>query len=390
MSSSAHGNLVIGQSGGATAVVNASLVGAFEAARPERRIGGIYGMHYGVEGLLKEDLIDLRQQPADLWSRLLQSPSAALGSTHYHLQDEDLEHIIESMRRQDIRYLLYIGGNGSAQTVHRLVRVAHEKHYELNAVSVPKTIDNDLPCTDHCPGYGSAARFLALTIMHSTMNMLSVPELYPLKVIETAGRNAGWLTAASALGKQQEDDPPHLLLVPELPFKEAPFLRQIESIYRRLGYAVVVVAEGIHDEQGQQLGPTEQDKTRSAAQHLGKLIQERLQMDVRFDKPGDLQWSDISSVDRDEAYLVGQKGVEALRAHESDRMVTLVRQDASKYQCTTGLVDLEKVMNKQRLLPDDYLDAEQCMITQAFYDYALPLLGDPLPSYPKLQQIKVH
>jgi ATP-dependent phosphofructokinase / diphosphate-dependent phosphofructokinase len=375
LSSRKHGNLVIGQAGGATAVISASLVGAFEAAQIEKRIGGIYGMHYGVEGLLKEDLIDLRQQPADLWSRLLQTPSAALGSTHYHLKDEDL--------------VLYIGGNGSAETVHRLIHVAREKHYECFAVSVPKTIDNDLPCTDHCPGYGSAARFLALTLLHSTMNMLSVPERYQLKVIETAGRNVGWLTAASALGKRDEDDAPHLILVPEHPFQETRFLQQVESIYRRLGYAVIVAAEALRDEQGHQLGPTEHDKTKSTAQYVGNLIKERLQMDVRFDKPGDLQWSDISSVDRDEAYLVGQKGVEALLADKSDGMVTLERQDVPTYRCTTSFVELKKVVNQQRFLPDEYLDAEKSMITEAFYNYALPLLGDPLPTYPKLKPIKV-
>jgi ATP-dependent phosphofructokinase / diphosphate-dependent phosphofructokinase len=381
-------NIVIkqtGQSGDwtggwATAVINASLVGAFEAAHTEKRIGGIYGMHYGVEGLLNEDLIDLRQQPADLWPGLLHTPSAALGSTHYHLKDEDVERLIEILRRKDIRYLLYIGGNGSAETVHRLVHVAHEKHYEFYAVSVPKTIDNDLPCTDHCPGYGSAARFLALTLIHSTMNMLSVPERYTLKVVEAAGRNVGWLTAASALGKQDEDDAPHLILVPEHPFQEMRFLQQVESIYRRLGYAVIVAAEALRDEQGHQLGPTEHDKTKSTAQYLGNLIKERLQMNVRFDKPGDLQWSDISTVDRDEAYLVGQKGVEALLAHQSDGMVTLERQDIPTYHCTTGFVTLEKMVNQQRFLPDAYLDAEKGMVTQAFYNYALPLLGDPLPT----------
>ena len=390
MVSSKHGNLVIGQAGGATAVINACLVGAFEAAQTEKRIGGIYGMHYGVEGLLKEDLIDLRQQPADLWARLLYTPSTALGSTHFHLNDEDLERLIDILRRKNIRYVLYIGGNGSAETVHRLVHVAHEKHYECYAVSAPKTIDNDLPCTDHCPGYGSAARFLALTIMHSTMNMLSVPERYQLKVIETAGRNVGWLSAASALAIRDEDVAPHLVLVPELPFLVTRFLQQVESIYRRLGYAVIVAAEALRDEQGHQVGPTEHDKTKSTAQYVGNLIKERLQMDVRFDKPGDLQWSEISSVDRDEAYLVGQKGVEAMLSHKSDSMVTLVRQDIPTYRSTACLEELEKIVNKQRLLPDEYLDSEKSMVTQAFYNYALPLLGDTLPTYPKLKPIKVQ
>ena len=390
MTSTVSGNLVIGQAGGATAVVNASLVGAFLTASEERGIGGIYGMRFGIEGLLKDDLIDLRRQPADIWPRLLDTPSAALGSTHHHLTDDDLEHIMHNLRRHQIRYLLYIGGNGSATTVHRLAQLAAQQHYDLSAISVPKTIDNDLPHTDHCPGYGSGARFIALATMHSTMNMLSVPQGDPLKVIETVGRNAGWLAAASALGKRHEDDAPHLILTPEHPFQDEPFLEQVESIYHRLGYVVIVAAEALHDAQGQPLGPTEQDKTNSTAQYLGKILKQRLRMDARFDKPGDLQWSSTSRVDRDEAYLVGQQGVRALLNAENDKMVTLVRRDTPTYSCTTSLVDLAVVVNKQRFFPDEYLDARKTMVTQAFYDYALPLLGDPLPDYPKLVLIKVQ
>jgi len=168
-------NLIIGQSGGATAVINASLVGAVEAAMADARIDGIYGMRYGVEGLLKEDVIDLRRQPADVWQRLLYTPSAALGTCRYKLKDEDLERIIDILRKYDIRSLLYIGGNDSADTAHRIAQAAQRMDHEMHAISVPKTIDNDLPFTDHCPGYGSAARFIALATMDSAMNTISIP-----------------------------------------------------------------------------------------------------------------------------------------------------------------------------------------------------------------------
>src|SRR5438128_3893835 len=160
--SSSCSNLIIGQSGGATAVINASLVGAVEAVLGESRIDGIYGMHYGIEGLLKEDLLGLRQQRAGLWAQLLHTPSAALGSCRYKLQEGDPERAVEIFRRYNVRYVLYIGGNDSADTAHRLSQAAQQVGYDLSTISVPKTIDNDLPFTDHCPGYGSAARFLAL------------------------------------------------------------------------------------------------------------------------------------------------------------------------------------------------------------------------------------
>lgn len=377
-------NLVIGQSGGATAVINASLVGAFEMAERCGHFGEIYGMRHGVEGLLRGELIDLRRQRSDIWPRLLHTPAAALGSTHYKPKKHDIPQVLEVLCRHDIRAFLYIGGNGSAKTVHRLAQGAQEQQYELCAVSVPKTIDNDLPYTDHCPGYGSAARFMALTAMHSTMNMLSVPVPFPLKVIETAGRNTGWLAAASALGKRCDDDPPHLILFPELPFRREQFLAQVELLYQRIGHVVIVAGEGLCDEKGQPLGSTDDDKTRSAAQYLGKLIKSELHMDTRFDRPGDLQWSDISDVDRDEAYLVGRAGVHALINGQHDVMVTLIREPTTRYRCTTGLVELEQVVGQQRHLPDEYRDAHQTMITPAFATYALPLLGDPLPDYPEL------
>jgi len=399
--SSIHGNLIIGQSGGATAVINASLVGAVEAAMQQKRIGNIYGMLYGIEGLLKEDIINLRQQPADIWSRLLTTPSAALGSCRYKLQDTDPERVIALFRRYNIRYLLYIGGNDSADTTHRLAQAAQQMNYDLQAISIPKTIDNDLPSTDHCPGYGSAARFIALATMDSAMNTISIPWHYPVKVIETMGRDAGWLTAASALGKRDEFDPPHIILLPEHAFHAERYLAQVEAAYRRLGYVIIVAAETIHDEQGHALGATGQVGTDAfehpllsgTAQYLIELVKQHLKLRARFDKPGDLQRMAsccISRTDQQEAYLVGQMGVQALMNGENDKMVTLVRQSGQGYTCTTGLVELEKIANVQHLLPEHYLDESKTMVTPAFYDYALPLIGDPLPHHASLEKTRVR
>jgi len=400
LSSTQSGNLLIGQSGGATAVINASLVGAVECALQDQRIGAIYGMRHGIEGLLKEELIDLRRQQPSIWTQLLHTPSAALGSCRYKLQEHDPERAIEILRRYNIRYLLYIGGNDSADTAHRIAQVAHHLHYDLNVISIPKTIDNDLPFTDHCPGYGSAARFLAQATQDSTMNTLSMPSHYPIKVIETMGRNAGWLAASAALGKRDEHDAPHILLLPEYPFVADRFLTQVEAVYQRIGYVVIVAAETIRDEKGQQLGANglagldafQHPLLSGAAQYLVELVKQQLKLRARFEKPGDLQRmssTHVSPVDRDEAYLVGNKGIVALLAQESDKMITLVRDDIPTYHCTTGLVDLAKIANEHRSLPDTYLDESKTMVTQSFYDYARPLIGEPLPQHIRLKALHV-
>ena len=396
-----NNNLIIGQSGGATAVINASLVGAVEAALAEERISGIYGMQYGVEGLLKEDIIDLRQESSSVWARLLYTPSAALGTCRYKLTDEDPERVIAILRKYDIHLLLYIGGNDSADTTHRLVQAAQHMNYELRAISVPKTIDNDLPFTDHCPGYGSAARFIALATLDSAMNTKAIPWYYPVKVIETMGRDAGWLTASSVLAKHDESDPPHILLIPEQRFNADRFLTQVEEVHRRVGYVIVVAAESLRDEQGQPLGAIGQVGTDAfqhpmlsgTAQHLVELVKSELKLRARFDKPGDLQRMasfSVSITDRDEAYMVGKMGTKALLDGESDKMITIVRYNQPAYNCTTGLAELSQVANAQRLLPDEYLDESKTMVTQAFYDYALPLIGDPISDHATLEKIRIH
>jgi len=396
-----HNNLIIGQSGGATAVINASLVGAVEAALAEERIDDIYGMLHGIEGLLKEDMIDLRRQPSSVWSRLLYTPSAALGTCRYKLKDEDPERVIAIFRQYDIHSLLYIGGNDSADTAHRLALAAQHMNYDLRAICIPKTIDNDLPFTDHCPGYGSAARFMALATLDSSMNTRAIPWYYPVKVIETMGRDAGWLTASSALSKRDENDPPHILLIPEQRFNADRFLRQVEEVYRRVGYVVVVTAESLRDEQGQALGAIGQVGTDAfqhpmlsgAAQQLVDLVLRETKLRARFDKPGDLQRMasfSVSITDRDEAYLVGKMGTKALLDDKSDKMIILVRHNKPGYHCTTGPVELAQVANVQRLLPDEYLDESKTMVTQAFYDYALPLIGDPIVDHARLEKIRIQ
>jgi 6-phosphofructokinase 1 len=384
--------LVIGQSGGATAVINASLVGAIRAAHDAGAIDGIYGARYGIEGVLGRQVLDLQGIRDDDLDALACTPSAALGSCRYRLRAGDAERAVENLRALGADYFLYIGGNDSADTAHQMALAAQAMNDDLRIICVPKTIDNDLPETDHCPGYGSAARFLALAVQDSALCTLSMPSHYPVKIIEVMGRDAGWLAAAAALGKTREEDPPHLLYLPERPLRREEFLDDVRTVHAALGYAVVVVAETVRDENGRPLGEVGHQGEDAfghrllsgAAQYLVSLVREELGLRARYDKPGDLQRMSsacVSTTDRAEAELVGRAAVRAALDGATDKMVTLVRRPGPGYACATGLADLERIANTQRPLPDTFVTANGKAITQAFRDYALPLIGEPLPRY---------
>ena len=390
-----RGHLLIGQSGGATAVINASLVGATLAAMETDAIDGIYGARYGIRGVLNRDVLDLRQQPAHVWPALRRTPSAALGSCRYKLRDDDAAQAVETLRELGVRYFLYIGGNDSADTALRLEKAARALDYDLRVICVPKTIDNDLPETDHCPGYGSAARFIALATMDSALCTAAIPDHYPVKFIEVMGRDAGWLAAASALGKVRDADPPHLIYFPERPLSEERFLADVRAAHGAYGYVVVVVAETVRDEQGRALGTMGSQGTDAfghpllggAARYLAGLSRERLGLRARYDKPGDLQRMSsacVSATDAHEAELVGRAAVDAALAGVSGKMVTLVRQPGPVYRCETGLADLATVANAQRAFPAEFVSPTGTGVTQAYREYALPLIGEPLPRYGRL------
>lgn len=396
----ARGNLLIGQSGGATAVINASLAGAVRAALADDAIDGVYGAICGVEGLLRGDVIDLRAQPGGTWDAVLATPSAALGSCRYRLRDDDPARALDVLRGLGVRYFLYIGGNDSADTAHRIALAAQDVAYDLRVICVPKTIDNDLPDTDHCPGYGSAARFLAMATMDSALCTEAMPEHYTVKLIEVMGRDAGWLVAASALGKQREEDPPHLIYLPERPLDEAAFLDDVRAARDRYGYVVAAVAETVRNAKGRPLGEGAQQGMDDfghpllggAASYLTGLVRRELGLRARYDKPGDLQRmssAHVSSVDRHEAYRAGEAAVREALGGATDKMVTLVRKQGPAYHCETALTELERVANIHRPFPDDFLSSDGRGVTPSFRDYALPLLGEPLPQRQRLAHIPV-
>ena len=394
-------NLIVGQSGGCTAVINATLAGVLDEAQQHPEIGHAFGMLHGIQGLLDGDVIDFgREAPATLAS-LRETPSAALGSCRFKASDQDLGRILNVLQQLDVHCFLYIGGNDSADTSDRLDRLARERGYELFVIGLPKTIDNDLPFTDHCPGYGSVARYLAISTLEAGLDTEAMKRFDPVKVIEVMGRDAGWLAAGSALGKRDERDAPHLIYFPEERLVVDRFLEDVQRVYERIGYVVAVVPERITDPAGnvvaRSIEPTFVDAFGheyfdSPAAYLVQEVTGRLNLRARFDKPGTMQRMSIplaSRTDLDEAYMAGRAGVRHALAGVSGSMVTLVREPGPDYACTTGLAPLAEVANSAKLMPREYINAESNFVTQAFLDYARPLIGDPLPRYARLDKHRV-
>jgi 6-phosphofructokinase 1 len=383
--------LIVGQSGGPTAVINASLAGVIEAARQHGEVERVLGMRRGIEGMLEDHLVDLTGMPPAEIESLARTPGSALGACRRKISPEETRRVVERFRALDVHYFCYIGGNDSADTTHSLATVASGAGYDLRAIAVPKTIDNDLPETDHCPGYGSIARYVAIAAQESTLDTRSLPTNYPVKIIEVMGRDAGWVAAASALARSRTEMGPHLIYVPERTFDADVFLRSVRDLHNDLGYAVIVAAETIRDA-GRR--PVAADLTtiddfghpivRGTAEALVRLVESELGLPARFDRPGTLQRSSAvlaSEVDRKEAREVGRAAVRMAVEGKSDVMVRLERVAREPYTCTSGWVEIDKVANRQRLLPSEFLDAEGTGITQAFRDYAMPLLGpDPFPA----------
>lgn len=395
------GNLVVGQSGGPTAVINNSLAGVVHEALKHPQIQGIYGARHGIEGVMNREFVDLRRQEPAVIEGLRRTPSAALGSCRHKLKPEDYEKILQVFKAYNIRFFLYIGGNDSMDTIHRIGQLAASENYELRVMGIPKTIDNDLAVTDHCPGYGSVARYVAIATMDAGRDTEAIGVVDNVKILETMGRNAGWVTAATALGKRTEDDAPHLIYMPERPLNLDRFLKDVQKVYDCLGYAFVVVCEGMRGENGQSLVASARGLDTDAFGHkqlggvadfLCHLIADNLKLKARFDKPGTTQRVSsvcVSRTDAEEAYLVGIMAVRHAAEGVSDQMVTLVREPGPEYRCTTGLVGLEKVAAAEKLLPDSYINAAGNFVTEEFLQYARPLIGGPLPEYVRLANFPV-
>ncbi len=393
--------LLVAQSGGCTAVINSSLVGVVDEALEQGTITAVYGARFGIRGLLDASFVDLGRQDRATLDRVRRTPSAALGSARYKLSDDECARALDTLARHGVGIFVLIGGNDSADTAHRLGRLATERGQDLRVVAVPKTIDNDLPDTDHCPGYGSAARFLAQGTLDGGRDAEAIRHWDPVKVVEVMGRDAGWLAAATALGARDERDAPHLIYVPERPFALDLFLQDVAAVHARLGYCVAVVAETVRGRDGRPVGGLEAAAPVDAFGHpviagtaaaLCGAVGAELGLKARFDKPGTMQRMSmalVSETDWREAYDCGRAAVRAAVEGHSEVMVTLQRVSDGPYACATGLTPVANVANAQRLLPDAYLHPARPWVTDAFLAYARPLIGGPLLDYGRLADLSV-
>jgi 6-phosphofructokinase 1 len=392
----ARGNLAVGQSGGPTVVINSSLCGAIQEALAHAETGEVYGMFRGIDGLLKDQFIDLRRQSPEVIEGLRHTPSAALGTARKRVDAKDQELILKILKVRNIRYIAYIGGNDSADTSWRLHQLASEAGYELHVIAVPKTVDNDLCVTDHCPGYPSAARFVAMAVRDTGRDTEAMGPASPVKLVEIMGRNAGWLTAAAALAREEEGDAPHLVYVPERPVSVEQLVADVERCYKEHEHVVVAISEGAQESAGEDLGEEYASKETDAFGHRMKggvsdfvatLLTGRLGLKVRIDKPNYLQRSLMacaSQVDLDEAYRVGREAVRQAVAGRLEGMVTLVREPGPSYHCAVGITSLEGIANQEKKLPAEFMNAAGNWPTEAFLAYARPFVGELQPRYVRL------
>jgi len=394
------GNAIVGQSGGCTAVINCSLLGVIQAAKKTDGIEKLFGVWNGVAGLLNEDFTDLLAQDEATLEKLYHTPSAALGSCRHKLNADEIDRVLEVLKKHHIRYFYMIGGNDTADSSLRIFEKAKETGYEIRVIAIPKTIDNDLPLTDHCPGYGSVARFIAEVTQEVGLDTKAMKQVDPFKIIEVMGRNSGWIVAASALGKKSEEDPPHLMYFPEKPFDKSRFLSDVEEAYNQFGYVIIVISETIKDEEGNKIGEKNSGVTNDSFGHgyvegtanvLCQWIEERFGKRARFDKPGTIQRMSlpyISTVDQEEAFLLGQYAVEISIEGKSGLMVIMLREEKDVYSIKFSAVSIDSIANLEKHLPENFMNEKGNFVTDDFIEYARPLIGSDFPEFAKIKNIK--
>ncbi len=392
----AAGGLVVFQSGGPTAVVNASMAGAISAAALDG-VSPILGARFGVEGILASDYVDLAgllDGPIELLAR---TPGAALGSSRYRPSDDEIDRAVTLLSQEGVRSLVAVGGNDTAETLHRIHLAASRSDTALSVVGIPKTIDNDLPGMDHCPGYGSAARYLAIAVREAGIDTAAMQRTDPIKIVEVMGRNSGWLAAASVLAREHPSDAPQVVFLPERPRPLDQMVQEIAEAHRANGWAVAVVSENQRDEAGQPIAggePIHVDAHghpyyESAGAFLARQVQSELGLRARYERPGSLQRtaaSAISSTDHAEATMAGESAVERALAGESDTMVALQRAKRVSYSIALDSVSLSVVAHRERRLPAEFIAESGVDVTDRFLEYARPLIGGPLPPLFRLPQ----
>ncbi len=389
--------ILVAQGGGPTAVINQSLAGVVLEARRFPNVSRVYGARHGVRGIIDEDLVDLTQETIQNLEAVAVTPSSALGSTRDKPDAKYCQQIFEVLRAHEIGAFFYIGGNDSSDTVRIVSEEAKKANYPLRAIHIPKTIDNDLVGNDHTPGFPSAARFVAQAFAGANLDNISLPGVYVAVVM---GRHAGFLTAASALGRKFPGDGPHLIYVPERTFEVEKFLSDVKTTYDRLGRCIVAASEGIHDAAGvpvitklaQQVerdahGNIQLSGTGALADLLCEEVKNKLGIKrVRGDTFGYLQRSFlgcVSDVDQREAREVGEKAVQYALWGDRDGTVSIKR--TGDYAVNYELAPLETVAAKTRVMEDELLSSASADVTEAFHAYLRPLLGSDLPDAHRLR-----
>jgi 6-phosphofructokinase 1 len=396
-----EGKVLVAQGGGPTAVINQSLVGAVLESRKFRNVSLVYGALHGVRGIVDEDFVDLTQETTHNLEMVGETPSSALGSTRDKPDLKYCHEIFEVLKAHEIRYFFYIGGNDSSDTVRIVAEEARKANHPIRCIHIPKTIDNDVVLNDHTPGFPSAARFVVQAFLGANLDNRSLPGVY-IGVI--MGRHAGFLTAASALGKKFPDDGPHMIYVPERTFRIDSFLTDVKRTVDQFGRCVVAVSEGIHDETGKPIitqlaktiehdahGNVQLSGTGELAGLLCDHVKEKLGMSrVRGDTFGYLQRSFVgcvSDVDQREAREVGEKAVQFAMWGDSGGSVTIER--TGYYSVDYRLVPLELVGGKTRTMPDEFIAPNGTDITDAYRLYLRPLIGKSMPDAYRLRLNKV-
>lgn len=383
------GNMLIAQSGGPTVVINQSLVGAVVEAKKHAQIRKIYGSLHGIKGILNENFIDLGRESAATLEKVAQTPSSMLGSVRKKPNADDCATMFAVMKKYDIRYFFYIGGNDSAETVHIVNEEAIKQQYELRCFHIPKTIDNDLRENDHTPGFGSGARFVAQAFMGDNLDNRALPGV---KINVIMGRHAGFLTAAAALARVYPDDGPHLVYLPERPFNVETFAKDVQAVCKKHGRCLVAVSEGVADAQGTPIvasasaskevdshGNVQLSGTGALGDLLAGIVKSKTDISrVRADTFGYLQRSYpgmASEVDAKEAREVGQRAVKAAIAVGGSGSVAIRRKPGKAYKVDYAVVPLRNVAKETRHMPDAFINKAGNDVTQAFIDYARPLVG---------------
>jgi 6-phosphofructokinase 1 len=406
-------NAFYAQSGGVTAVINASAQGVIETARKHPdRIGKVYAGRNGIIGALTEDLIDTSQEPAEAIAQLRNTPAGAFGSCRYKLKGFDknqaeYERLIEVFRAHDIHYFFYNGGGDSADTCLKISQLGETMGYPIQAIHVPKTMDNDLPLTDTCPGFGSVAKYTAVSIREASFDLASMAKTSTkVFILEVMGRHAGWTAAAGGLAAEKDGDGPQVILFPEIVFDEKKFLAKVDATVKQNGWCTIVASEGIKNAEGKfvaDAGTVDafgHTQLGGVASSLATLIKSGLNLKYHYAIADYLMRAArhiVSKTDLDQAYATGKAAVELAIAGKSGVMVTIERKSDSPYVWETGEAPLDKVANVEKKMPRDFITADGFHITDQCRRYLAPLIAGEdyppyaggLPQYVKLRNVAV-